>query len=427
MSMTTALSGLIAAQHDISTTAHNIANVGTNAFRKSRAEFADDYYTTPLDSFRTVVGSGTHMSRVAVQFGQGNFVSTGQTLDLAIQGAGLFTVASELEVNGDPAEIQYTRDGSFRLDANGRISNSTGRPMLAWPTARDGTVLQTTNAALSTVDIPLTKGSIIPTDEVYLNMNLPVSEDMIGSQDAVPPTNAFDPADATSFAYSTPIPVTDAEGNAVEARAYMIRTASPDATSAETEYEARLVVDGVEIPVQDPVGNPTTFRFDAAGILSSDASNLVFEDTLQTYTLDLTGSRMRDEPFTVQSVDHNGAMPQGLSNLEVDPMGIIWANYGTDDRVALGRVALTYFANPQGLRQTGGASFRAAAESGEPDYQVPGENGLGQLQSGMLERSNVDLTEELVHLISAQRNYQANAKAMETSSSLMQTIINIRT
>lgn len=425
MSMTTALSGLIAAQQDISTTSHNIANVNTNAFRKSRAEFVDDYYTNPMDSFQTVVGSGTHMSRVAVQFDQGNFVATGQTLDLAIQGPGFFTVAPQLDVNDQPTEVAYTRNGGFKLDSNNRIADSSGRPMLAWPVANDGTVLSMEDGAMAPVDVPLVAGTTQPTDELALQMRMPSGDDMLGQQDAVPPTNAFDAADPTSYAFSTPVPMSDEQGNAVEARAYYIKTRNPDVADETTEYEMRLFVDGNEVPAADAL-NPTTFTFDVAGELVDTQGDLEFGVGAVDYTVSVAGSMMQDQPFAMESANHNGTGPMGLSNLEVDDSGIIWANYGTDNRMALGRVALATFPNPQGLRQTGNASFRAAADSGQPVHSAPGEKGLGQLQSGMLERSNVDLTEELVHLLTAQRNYQANAKAMETSSSLMQSVMNIR-
>lgn len=425
MSMTTALSGLIAAQQDISITSHNIANVGTNAFRKSRAEFVDDYYTTPMDSFRTVVGSGTHMSRVAVQFDQGNFAATGQTLDLAIQGPGFFAITPQVDNAGDPTELVYTRNGSFSLDADSRIVDSSGRPMLTWPVAMDGTVLQETEDSLQTVQIPMIRGEAVASDQVDLALQFPIEEAMNGSQDAVPATNAFDPDDPTSYAFQTAIPLTDETGAAIEARAYFVKTANPDATSEFTEYEMRLVVDGAEVPATDPA-NPTLMQFDGDGILTEASQQLNFSNVDGDFTVNLTGSKLENGTFAVGSASHNGKAPEGLSSLEVDPRGVIWANYGTDYRVALGRVALANFSNPQGLRQDGNASFFASSDSGNPTLTSPGDKGLGLLQSGMLERSNVDLTEELVQLITAQRNYQANAKAMETSSSLMQTIMNIR-
>ena len=144
-----------------------------------------------------------------------------------------------------------------------------------------------------------------------------------------------------------------------------------------------------------------------------DATALLsFAGTDGAYNIDLTGSEMENGTFAVQSASHNGQSPEGLSSLEVDPRGVIWANYGTDNRVALGRVALANFSNPQGLRQDGNASFFASSESGDPTLTSPGDKGLGLLQSGMLERSNVDLTEELVQLITAEAHQAAVLSAL---------------
>ena len=356
MSMTTALSGLIAAQQDISITSHNLANVGTNAFRKSRAEFVDDYYTTPMDSFRTVVGSGTHMSRVAVQFEQGNFAATGQTLDLAIQGPGFFAITPALNNEGEPTELVYSRNGSFSLDAESRIVDSAGRPMLAWPVADDGTVLQETQDSLEAVKIPMIRGEAVASNRVDLKLHFPVDDDMIGMQDAVPPSNAFDPNDATSFAFQSAIPLTDANGDALEARIYFVKTENPSVGSAFTKYEAQLMIDGVQVPAADPA-MPTTFQFDANGFLDVANSDLQFANVNGEYKIDLTGSNLLNETFAVGSATHNGIAPEGLSSLEVDTRGIIWANYGTDYRVALGRVALSNFSNPKISHLHSGQNF----------------------------------------------------------------------
>ncbi|NCW69156.1 MAG: flagellar hook-basal body complex protein, partial [Marivivens sp.] len=178
--MTTALSGLMAAQSDIATTSHNISNAGTNAFRKSRAEFSDDYYSAPMNAFRTVTGSGTHLSRVSTQFGQGNFVATGQTLDIAIQGAGFFAVSPQLSDRDEVVDINYTRNGAFSIDADGLVADSSGRALLAYPVADDGSILEMSAQSLSPVSIPLSFGEVARTTEINLAVNMPRGEDMLG-------------------------------------------------------------------------------------------------------------------------------------------------------------------------------------------------------------------------------------------------------
>lgn len=251
---------------------------------------------------------------------------------------------------------------------------------------------------------------------------MPTNESMLGQQDAVPPTNAFDPKDATTYAHHTVVPAYNAEGVSMEADVYFIRTASPSATSPDTTYQMRLFVDGFERVAP----TPTTITFGDKGQLTAGAVSSFATGTDDQLEVDLTGSIVDEAPFSVQSAGHDGKAREQLTNLDIDSLGSVWATYGTGQRIALGQVVLANFSNPQALRPLGKSTFAATAESGPVEAGMPGGAGFGSLRAGALERSNVELTEELVNLISAQRNYQASAKAMETSTSLMQTIMNIR-
>jgi flagellar hook-basal body protein len=131
-------------------------------------------------------------------------------------------------------------------------------------------------------------------------------------------------------------------------------------------------------------------------------------------------------PFSVLSLSQDGYPSGQLDGLDIDSGGVVRANYTNGTQVALGKLMMANFANPNGLKQVGNANFKSTTNSGAADLGEAGSDGFGAIQGGALERANVDLTEELVALITAQRNFQANAKAIETSSSLTQTIINIR-
>ncbi|MBT6078596.1 MAG: flagellar hook-basal body complex protein [Oceanospirillaceae bacterium] len=131
-------------------------------------------------------------------------------------------------------------------------------------------------------------------------------------------------------------------------------------------------------------------------------------------------------PFSVLSLSQDGYPSGQLDGLDIDSGGVVRANYTNGTQVALGKLMMANFANPNGLKQVGNANFVSTTNSGAADLGEAGSDGFGDIQGGALERANVDLTEELVNLITAQRNFQANAKAIETSSSLTQTIINIR-
>ena len=139
-----------------------------------------------------------------------------------------------------------------------------------------------------------------------------------------------------------------------------------------------------------------------------------------------TNSTQFSQPFSVLSLSQDGFASGKLDGLDIDSSGVVRANYTNGQQVALGKIILTNFANPNGLKQIGNANYLETATSGIPSFGEAGGDGFGSIQAGALERANVDLTEELVELITAQRNFQANAKAIETSSTLTQTIINIR-
>lgn len=424
MSMTTALSGLMAAQTDISATSHNIANVGTMGFRGSRVEFSDVFSTSPFSASRTAVGTGVQVQRVVQDFSQGNVVTTGNLLDIAIEGQGFFALQQLASENSASGGSVYSRAGAFSLNNDGYVADSGNRALLAWPVSVDGTPLTEDIGRAQPLQIPMQRGEPTATSSIALEVSLPTDAAMLGQQAAVPPTAAFDANDPTTFAHHTVVPAYDADGRGIEADVYFVRTASPSATSTDTTYEMHMFIGGMERPMTPPATSTVTFGAD--GTITSGAST-TFGTGAEAMTLDLTGSSLSASPFAVSGASHNGHSRAQLTNLDIDSLGGVWATYGTGDRIALGQVVLANFSNPQGLRPLGKSTFAATVESGPVQTGMPGSAGFGALRSGALERSNVELTEELVNLISAQRNYQASAKAMETSTSLMQTIMNIRT
>lgn len=422
MSMSTALSGLKAAQAEISATAHNISNVGTVGFRSSRVEFGDVFSSSPFSTQRTAIGSGVQVQRVAQNFTQGNVVTTGNLLDIAIEGQGFFAIRPVGDPNSSASETKFSRAGAFTMDTAGNVVNGSGDALLAWPVGTNGLPLTYDLTQAQPLTVPLEMGEPVATSTIRLDVNLPSDDDMLGQQSAVPPTAAFDPDDATTYARRTAVPVYGPDGKPVDAEAYFIKIASPDATSQDSVFELRLRVDGQELhPTAPATANRVTF--DAAGTMTAGT---VLSFGAQGLNIDLTGSSLSEKPFAVAAASHNGSAAGRLTNLELDGTGAVWATYGTSGRQAMGQIVLANFTNPQGLKVQGKATFAATSDSGAPITGMPGTAGFGLLRSGALERSNVELTEELVNLISAQRNYQASAKAMETSTSLMQTIMNIR-
>lgn len=420
MSMYTALSGIAAAQTEIANTSHNIANVGTFGFKGSRVEFADIFSSSPMSVARTMTGSGVQVSTTSQVFTQGNVTSTGNVLDLAIEGPGFFAIRAE---GGSQEETQFTRAGAFRRDVSGTIVNSAGSALLGWPVAQDGSVLSRTPALGEPMRVPPTKGAATMTTELSVAVNLPAEDALLGQQAAVPPGIAFSPDDPTSYAHVTPVSIFNEIGNPVPAALYFVKTDGPDATDPGSTWVSHLVVDGVEVP---PSGGSPELVFDGNGLYQS-GGNATYQMIGGSLSVSLGEAKVLDRGFQVVSAAHNGRTEAALTGLEINTAGTVYASYSDGETVAMGKVFLANFANPQGLRQMGATALSATAISGEPILGSPGETGFAYLRSGALERANVDLTQELVNLITSQRNYQASAKAMETSTSLSQTIINMRT
>ncbi len=421
MSMNTALSGLSAAQKDIAVTSHNIANVGTTGFRGSRAEFADIFTQSPFSVARTTAGSGAQITRVAQDFSQGSVVGTGNRLDLAIEGPGFFALRTESAAPGTRNEMVYSRAGAFDMSSDGHIVNSAGQQLLGWPVALNGQVLSEALPAAVPLHVPLAMGAPAETTGIALDLRLPVDPALAGAQAAIPPAAPFDAANPETWAHRTQVPVFDEKGRAIEAEVYLVRMADPSPNSPQTEYAVHLLRDGV--PMEADTAN--TLVFGADGLVQSPEA-IGFTGRDGALSLDLAASQLGGGAFSVAGAAQNGQTTNQLTTLDIDSEGTVWATYGSEARVARGKLLLVNFPNPGALRPMGAASFGATVDAGEPLAGSPGGTGFGRLRSGALEMANVDLTEELVSLITAQRNYQANAKAMETSSQMMQTIMNLR-
>ena len=419
MSFFTALSGLNAAQTDISVTSNNIANVGTLGFHGSRAEFADIFTNNPYSRPASQIGAGTEVNRIAKDFSQGSVTATGNAFDLSLQGPGFFQVRTGTDASAD---LGYTRAGAFGMDAEGYVKNSAGHFLTAFATSKNGDTLSTTQT--ERLQIPLQFGTPKATTSIAMSVNMPLDDNGgLGAQAAIP-APAFDPEDKTSFAYNTTIPALDSDGRAIPAQAFFIMSDAPDETDGSLAYDIRLMI---EDEILTPTDASATLAFNEDGEQTGGVEDIAFTSASGAISLNLSDSRATRTPFSVDAVSHNGARQLDLSSVEVRDNGTVWATYGAERSVAVGQVAVANFSDLQGLNSMGNATYLASRDSGEVRLGVPGESGFGSVQSGSVERSNVDLTEELVNLIMAQRNYQASAKALETNGTLAETVMNIRT
>ena len=425
MSFYTSLSGLQASQTDMSVISHNLANVSTNGFKKSRSEFGDVIASSLAADPLKSVGSGVVVKSNRQQFGEGNLKTTTSGLDLAISGDGFFAV----QTAGINSQVDYTRNGSFLIDPNRFVVDAQGSKLLVNPVDSEGNVIASGQSGLKPLQIPETSGTPVATTSVQLAVNLSNSQPL--------PSATFDRNDPASFNYSSATTVYDVDGKASTLANYYVRTQAPDATDPTSKWEVHSYLSDIELKTGNGASNIQTLTFDAAGQLNLGAagasSAAAFDPVTMpgtsapiTLTQDFAKSTQFNNAFQVNDRTTDGHAAGQLSGVSVNETGVITASFSNGDAIAIGKVALANFTNPSGLRQLGNSYWAATGISGTPDLGSAGESGFGSLMTGTLEGSNVDITEELVSLISAQRNFQANAKALDTANQISQTIFNIR-
>jgi flagellar hook protein FlgE len=400
MPFAVALSGLNAASSDLNVTGNNIANANTTGFKGSRAEFADVFAVGAQ-----AIGNGVRLSAVSQEFSQGGVDFTDRGLDLAISGEGFFTTS-------DNGLISYTRAGAFGVDRDGFIVNNQSQRLQIFPVANNGTF---NTGTLSDLQLQTTDSPPQATASANFGVNLPANA-------APPPVAVFDPNNASTFNHSTALTIYDSLGASHTVTSYFVKTATAN------QWEARFYIDGT------PVGGANAMTYSNLGVLTVPAGGTF---TLPAYTpatgaanitltTNLLNSTQYGSAFGVNSLSQDGFASGRLSSIDVDTSGVIFARFTNGRSEPLGQVALSNFANPQGLRQLGDTSWGETFTSGDAVRGSAGTGSFGLIQAGALEASNVDLTEQLVNMITAQRNFQANAQMISTADQVTQTIINIR-
>ncbi|MBB4152316.1 flagellar hook protein FlgE [Sphingomonas jinjuensis] len=426
MSFYTSLSGLQASQTDMSTISHNLANVATTGFKKSRTEFADVIASSVATDPRKMVGSGVVVKGNTQQFKEGNLQTTSNALDLALVGEGFFVMKS----TGTSDSVTYTRNGAFSVDSNRNVVDAQGSYLMVYPVDNDGNVTATGNDGLTNLQIQQTSGTPKATG------NVATSVQMSSTATVKPSTNVFKREDTTTFTNSVATRIYDANGNPVTMTNYYVRTegASAAGVTPVTNGKWDVYTYVGDQPMKVAGANKITLTFDATNALTATPAQPITFDAFtptsgaaaQQIKLDLTGSTQLSSAFAVNNKTQDGVAVGQLSGVTVTDAGLIQASFSNGDIVPLGKVALAKFSTPTGLRQIGNSYWSATGVSGAATLGSAAADGFGNLMSGTIEGSNVDITEELVNLIAAQRNFQANAKALDTASQVSQTIFNIR-
>lgn len=409
-----ALSGLTAASQNLDTIGNNIANASTIGFKGVRAEFADVYAASLGGATANQIGIGTAVAAIAPQFTQGNITTTGNPLDIAINGGGFFREVS----NGI---VSYSRDGQFSLNANGYIVNTEGAQLTGYPADAAGNI-----TSAPPVPLMLSQSPVPPqaTGTSSLSLNLD------SGATPIPAATTFSPANASSYNSSTSMTVYDSQGNAHTATYYFVNTAA-------NHWSVYATGDGTQLAGAGGAGTPIgTLTFNTSGTLTpaSDvamnlsmpvatgaASPLAF-----TTTFPAASTSQYGVPFSVSANKQDGFATGQLAGFSIGKDGVISGRYTNGQTRAQGQIALATFTNPQGLIAQGGNAFAESAASGAPVVGAPTTGSLGTLQSGALESSTVDLTTELVNMITAQRVYQANAETVKTQDQVQQTLMNLR-
>ncbi|WJN57681.1 flagellar hook protein FlgE [Pseudomonas sp. SO81] len=436
MAFNIGLSGLRAATSDLNVTGNNIANAGTAGFKQSRAEFADVYAASVLGTGSNPQGSGVLLGDVSQLFNQGNINYTQNALDLAINGNGFFVTSN----NG---EISYTRAGYFGTDRDGYVVNNFGYRLQGYAVDAAGNLQ---NGIVDDIQIQTAAQSPRATENLEQTFNL-------NSTNTVPTVVPFDPTNPQTYNSSTSTNIYDTQGNAHVMTQYFVKTAA-------NTWTMNVLIDGrnpndptLTTPYTANLGFTTAGQLDLASLSSPDltvdpATGLI---TMTNWTpaapdnsvppvwssngasaaaagvtIDIRDATQFSSAFAVTAVSQDGYTTGELAGLEIDDTGVIFARYTNGQSLIQGQVVLANFANVQGLTPVGKTAWVQSFQSGEPVVGTPRSGTLGALQAGALEDSNVELSDQLVNLIVAQRNYQANAKTIETESAITQTIINLR-
>ncbi|GLH33468.1 MULTISPECIES: flagellar hook protein FlgE [Pseudomonas] len=448
MSFNIGLSGLYAANKQLDVTGNNIANVNTTGFKSSRAEFADVYAgANRLGVGKNQVGNGVRLAAISQQFSQGDVNNTGNVLDMGIQGQGFFVLS-------DNGSRVYTRAGAFQADKNNFVVTSDGLRLQGYAADATGKIQKgvLTDLQIDTSALQPKATSLI---DQGINLNSSATDIPLEIDDgtgAMVPNLPFDPTDETTYSKSFPTKVYDSQGNEHTMEQFYRKTGTnewtmytlvdgrnpfdPASTTPLTGTISFSSDGSVSSMTADNTGHPAGASFtvtnntftmtgwvpaveDAAGNWASNGA----AGNADGMKLSMNSTTSYNTETARMSQSQDGYATGILSSLSIDSTGVLFASFSNQQSRAIGQVALASFANEQGLQQIGGTRWTETFSSGIPGIDEPKTGTLGSVESNALEASNVNLTQELVELIKAQSNYQANAKTISTESTIMQTII----
>ena len=440
------LSGLNAAAKSLDVIGNNIANASTVGFKGSQAQFADLYANSLNGVSGNNAGIGVSVSRLAQQFTQGNIETSNNPLDISINGGGFFRTTTP------SGGIQYSRNGQFQLDKTGTIINAQGNALTGYPVTKDGVVLQGAPGP-----IKIDTADLVPVETTKANFEL-----NLDSRSKVPEKVPFNALDPLTYNKQTVLDVYDSLGNAhvmstfyvkTDANTWDVYVASDGVEQAAAAVAAVVNNDATLKPLRDAyqaavqTGDPAaiatanTNYSAAAGPLMlaalTPAQSLPFNITLPIFPdtgsieplvieTSFTGTTQYGTATSEKASTQDGYSSGHLERFAAGADGVILGQYSNGKSRPLGQIVLVNFANPDGLTPLGNNAWAESSASGTPQVGTPGTGANGQLRSASVETSNVDLTAELVNMITAQRVYQANSQTIKTQDQVLQTLVNLR-
>lgn len=420
-SLFTAVSGLGSNGTALSVIGDNIANVNTTAFKGSRANFSDILSQSLGGGGNLQVGRGSRVGSVQQLFGQGTVETTGNPLDMAIDGDGFFMVR---ESSG--AQF-YTRAGQFAIDNDGFVVNPNGNYLLGYQADNAGNI----TANLDRINVSTVNSPPNQTTSLSLQSNLDAREAVPTVAWAV---NAATGPAAGSYNFASAITVYDSLGNSHLANIYYVKTAAntwqvhvtynENATGAPNYTEvgapfATLTFNSsgqLQAPLTAVSG---TFDFDdwGAGAAQAIAFNFGYNSAFTT---------QYGSPSSTIFQTQDGYTSGSLRALSVSENGIISGVFTNGQVRDISQVALARFTASTELTKIGNNLFAESNASGQPLIGEPGTSGRGTISASSLEAGNVDLAEEFVRLIAAQRGFQANTKVITTTDELLNQLLSIK-
>ena len=417
-SMYIGLTGMNANSKALNVIGDNIANMNTVGFKASRSVFQEMLGQSLLGSGGTSsMGGGVGMNSVEKMYEQGALLGTGVSTDMAIAGEGFFALQGE--VDGTEGTF-FSRDGRFHRDKDGFLVNPQGLNLMGYGANLDGDI-GSSLGAIQINDAPIPPKA---TSKIEMSVNLAANAEEVEA-------GSFDPNDpGADSAYSTSVKVYDSKGLEHEVQVYF--TKEPDG------WKYNVVADTSS--VESPANPDDAFQVLASGDLAFDpATNKLTGDPIlanikldtpngeeMDFSIDLTGTTETGENSSPLNIDQDGSQAGTFQSLTIDKEGTIVGMFSNGEQRTLGQVAVARIKSTHGLRQASGGLVAASGETGTVIFGEPGSGGMGNIYSGALEQSTVDLAAEFTQMILAQRGYQANSRTITTADQVIQEAVNLK-